>query len=160
MAAVTLRRGRPEDATQIAAIWNPIIAETTVTFTTVLKDPQALAQEAAAFWVAEAAGEIAGFATSGPFRPGPGYHAVIEHSVHVAPAFRAAGVGRALMGALEHAARAAGKTTMIAAISGENPGAVAFHAALGFAPVGRLPGVGAKFDRRIDLILMQKDLSA
>jgi phosphinothricin acetyltransferase len=47
---------------------------------------------------------------------------------------------------------------MIAAVAGENPGAAAFHAALGYAEVARLPEVGWKFDRWHDLVLMQKML--
>ena len=47
---------------------------------------------------------------------------------------------------------------MFAGCSAENPGAVAFHARLGFQEVATLREVGFKFGRWIDLVLMQKTL--
>jgi phosphinothricin acetyltransferase len=67
-------------------------------------------------------------------------------------------VGRALLRAVEDHARAQGHHTMIAAISGENTGAIGFHAAQSYAETGRLREVGRKFDRWFDLVVMQKAL--
>ena len=47
---------------------------------------------------------------------------------------------------------------MIAGIAGENAGGIAFHSALGYGQVARLPEVGWKFGRWHDLVLMQKML--
>jgi L-amino acid N-acyltransferase len=55
-------------------------------------------------------------------------------------------------------ARAAGAHQMIAGVSAENPDGVAFHAALGFVEIARVPEAGAKFGRFIDLVRMQKFL--
>jgi phosphinothricin acetyltransferase len=158
LADLTVRRATVEDAPAIAAIWNAVIVHTTITFTTELKDADEIADRAHEFRVAEKNGAVVGFACLVPFRSGPGYADVREHSIHVDASARGAGVGRALMTALEADARAAGLRVLMAGISGENPGAVIFHARLGFEQVGRLPGVGVKFGRRLDLVLMQKNL--
>lgn len=161
---MTLRAARPSDAPAIAALHNRIIRDTAVTFTTQERTPEAVARQIAeripAFLVAETAGRLAGFTTYGPFRAGPGYAASCEHTVILDEAARGRGLGRALMTRLMQIAAAEGKHVMVAGISGANPGAVAFHAALGFEEVGRMPQVGRKAGQWLDLILMQRILRA
>lgn len=163
MSGPAIREARPADAAAVAAIWNPLIRDTAVTFTTVEKTPEALADaiarsaaEGRAFLVTEEGGEMLGFATYFRFRDGPGYARTMEHSVILAPGARGRGLGRVLMAALEDRARAAGVHALVAAVSGENPAAVAFHEALGYRRVAHLPEAGRKFGRRMDLILLQK----
>jgi len=155
-----IRAGRPEDAEAIAAIWNQVIRETTQTFNTLEKDAAALADQIGAqpWFVADEGGGVLGFVTWTQFRSGTGYAHTVEHSVHVATSGRGRGVGRALMAAAEARARATGLHSMIAEVAGENAGGVAFHAALGYREVARLPEVGWKFGRWHDLVLMQKML--
>jgi L-amino acid N-acyltransferase YncA len=62
------------------------------------------------------------------------------------------------MAALCDHAAGQGMHSMWAGCSGDNPGAVRFHERLGFVQVAHLPQVGRKFDRWIDLILLQKML--
>lgn len=160
---MTIRAAAPGDAAAICAIWNPIIRDTFVTFTTEEKTESGIAAEISArrgaFIVAEHGGEVIGFAAFAPFRSGPGYVHTAEHTIHLAPRLRGRRIGRALMARLEAEARARGVRVLIAGVSGANPGGIAFHAALGFAEVGRLPGVGFKFGRWLDLVLMQKMLA-
>lgn len=155
-----IRSARAEDAANIAAIWNRVIRDTTQTFTTAEKDPAILAAQMAEqpFLVAIEGGAVAGFVTYFQFRAGPGYAYTVEHSVHVAETARGRGIGRALMVACEGHARDAGLHSIIAGVAGENTGGAAFHAALGYAEIARLPEVGWKFGRWHDLVLMQKML--
>ncbi|WP_299631653.1 GNAT family N-acetyltransferase [uncultured Roseobacter sp.] len=157
-----VRAAIPEDAAVVAALWNVMIRETLSTFTTVEKsraEVQALIEtRAATSFVAEKAGQFAGFATFGPFRSGPGYIATVEHTVLVDARQQGAGVGRMLMAGLEAAARQFGCHVMVAGISNTNTGAQKFHKRLGFTEVGRMPQVGQKAGQWLDLVLMQKIL--
>ena len=158
-----VRPARPEDAASIAALWNAMIRDTEFTFTSDEKSQNEvaalIAARSAAFWVAEA-DTLAGFVTYRPFRAGPGYVRTVEHTVIVADRLGGGGIGSCLMAQAEKAARAQGVHVMVAGISGANEAAVAFHRKLGFAQTGRLPEVGRKHGKWLDLILMQKSLSA
>jgi len=159
---VTLRAATADDAGAIADLWNVVIRDTLATFTTRIKSADEMAAlihaRSDAFWVAVQDETVLGFVTYGAFRAGPGYSATVEHSIILAPAAQGRGLGRALMTHALAAAKAQGHHTVVAAISGANPGAVAFHGALGFDHVGRMPQVGRKAGQWLDLILMQKTL--
>lgn len=161
-----LRDAVPADGTGICAIWNPVIRDTAITFTSAEKSPPEVAalittRQAAGqgFLVMEDAGGIAGFASYAPFRSGDGYRFSMELTIHLAPRARGRGLGRALIQRLEDHARHAGVHVMVAGISGENPRARAFHEALGYSVVGTLPRVGHKFGRFMDLWLLHKILT-
>ncbi len=157
-----IRPAEPGDAASIAAIWNHIIRDTTVTFTTEEKTREGLcammADRAPGVVVAQEGGVITGFATYGPFRNGPGYAHTLELTIQLVPEGRGRGLGRALMSALEEVARGDGVHVLMAGISGANPGSVAFHARLGFQTCGTLREVGRKWGEWLDLVLMQKIL--
>ena len=157
-----IRQALPQDAARIAEIWNAVIRDTLITFTSEEKTTAQIAHwmrdRDTACIIYETETGVQGFASFGPFRSGPGYAHVVEHTVYVAPTAQERGVGRALLQRLEEIARADGRRIMIAGISGANPGAVAFHARMGFREVGHLPGVGEKAGQMLDLLLMQKNL--
>lgn len=160
-----IRAATPADAAAICAIWNPVIRDTLVTFNPVQKTPDditAMIADKAAhgfpFLVAQAQGALVGFATYGQFRGGDGYRHTAEHTIILGPAARGQGLGRRLMDALCDHARAGGMHSLWAGCSAANPEAIAFHTAIGFQHIARLPQVGYKFDTWIDLILLQKML--
>lgn len=160
-----IRPATSSDANAIAEIWNHYIRETTVTFTTDEKTADDVvayidARKAGGMsvFVAEAQARINGFAAASLFRSGPGYAQTLETSVMLHDGASGGGVGRKLMVEVEAVARDGGATALVAGISGENHAAVAFHTRLGFEHVGRMPDVGQKFGRALDLVLMQKTL--
>jgi phosphinothricin acetyltransferase len=111
--------------------------------------------------VADSGGDVLGYAAYGDFRDSvarPGYRFVVEHSVHVARDHWGLGVGRALLEALIERACAAGIHVMVGAIDSSNVDSIAFHARLGFVETARMPEVGHKFGRWLDLVLMQRTL--
>lgn len=167
MAQVRIRPAISGDCAALVALWNPQIRNTSVTFTTEEKSVAGLAADIAeraaagqAFLVAEENGIMLGLATYFQFRRGPGYRHTMEHTVILSPDARGRGVGRALMTALENHAARAGVHSLIAGVSSENPGGVAFHERLGYRRIAELPEVGFKFGRWMDLIVLQKLLRA
>jgi phosphinothricin acetyltransferase len=108
--------------------------------------------------VAEINGEVIGFGSYGSFRPFEGYAHTVEHRVYVAPSVHRRGAGAVLLRALIDRAIAAGIHVMIGAIDAENEASLALHRRFGFVETGRMPEVGRKFDRWLDLVLMQKIL--
>lgn len=156
-----IRAATQADIPAILDLWNLAIRETLITFNTVEKSPDDVAdaiRDYDAFLVAEHDGLVIGFAALFPFRAGAGYAHTKEHSIMISPNARGQGSGRALMAALETAARDLGVHSMIAGVSASNPDGKPFHAAIGFETVGRVNEAGRKFDQWHDLVLMQKKL--
>ncbi|MCU1457412.1 MAG: GCN5-related N-acetyltransferase [Actinomycetia bacterium] len=163
-----IRAAEESDLAAITDLYNALLATTTYEWTEV---PHTVAERRA--WlsakvvrghpilVAVEDGAVVGTGTYGDFRDAlrwPGYRFTVEHTVHVAEPYWGRGLGRALVEELVRLAGAAGKRTMVAAIDGTNAGSIRMHARLGFLEVGRLPGIGDKHGKRLDLVLMQRDL--
>ena len=149
------------DAGRLAEIQNPVIRDTAITFNPKVRSKaelQAAIHDLPCFLVVEDGGRVLGFACYDQFRKGPGYARTAEHTIVISEEVRGQGMGRALMGAVEEHARDAGIGSIWAGVSGENPSGVAFHASLGFEEVARLPKVGYKFGRWMDLVLLRKCL--
>jgi phosphinothricin acetyltransferase len=160
-----IRDAEDDDLDAILAIYNHAVAFTTAIWNDRLVDigeRRAWRQARLALGypviVAELDGAVAGYASFGDFRAFEGYRATAEQSVYVAEAFRRRGVARALLEALQPRARAAGKHVLIGGIEAGNTASLALHAALGFVETGRMPEVGQKFGRWLDLVFMQKIL--
>jgi phosphinothricin acetyltransferase len=156
-----------EDATdadipEIVAIYNDVIASSTAVFSdrpvTVQERLEWLSARRARgqpVIVARRQGAVAGFASYGDFRPWPGYASTVEHSVHVAAAARRRGIGRSLVQEIIARARHAGMHVVVGGIDAANEGSLRLHEQLGFEQVGRMPEVARKFDRWVDLVLME-----
>ncbi len=155
-----IRAAIPEDANQIAAFWNPVIRDTTITFSSEEKTPQMITEMITSrpFFVACDRDQVIGFATYGQFRGGNGYRKAMEHTIILSDIAKGRGIGRALMASIEQDARDKGFHIMVAAVAGENTAGIAFHEACGYIETGRMPEAGYKFDRYLELVLLQKIL--
>lgn len=153
-----ITRAEAGDLNGIVTLWNEVIRDTTITFTSAPKTGPQIAEVIASqpVFIAREAGRSIGFATYSQFRGSDGYRLTMEHAIYLAHDARGRGLGRGLLRAVEDHAREAGAHSMIAGISGENEPGIAFHAAMGFRHVGRVPEAGHKFGRFLDLVLMQK----
>src|SRR5947207_6601960 len=104
---------------------------------------------------------VVGYAYAGPYRARPAYRHAVENSVYVDANAMGHGVGSALLAALIEECGAGGYRQMIAIIGGaDNAASIRLHARHGFVEAGRLVGVGHKFDRWLDTVLMQRALGA
>ncbi len=154
-----IRPALPKDAIQICKIWNAIIRDTLITFTTLEKTSAEIdltLRKPQPFFVAVEGSKLLGFTTYGPFRAGPGYDHTMELSINLAASARGKGLGTILLQTLETAAQNNAVTALIAGVSGANPDAIRFHEKNNYTRVGTLPQVGQKFGQRLDLVLLQK----
>lgn len=154
------------DIPAITDLFNALIPTTTV----IWRDHLALPDEMADWFagqrhaghpvlVAELDGAVVGYTSWKEFRGGPrfpGYAHTVEHTVHVDGSHHGRGIGRALLTALVDLAVQRGIHVMVAGIDADNRPSVAFHERLGFREVARMPETGRKFDRWLDLVLMQR----
>ena len=106
-------------------------------------------------------GQIVGYAYANWFKARPAYRFSAEDSIYVADGQHGKGLGRLLMSALIAACEAAGVRKLIAVIGDSgNHGSIGVHQAAGFVPVGTMRSVGWKFDRWLDIVMMEKTLGA
>lgn len=162
---MTVRPARPDDAEAVREIRNHAVEHSTALWTR----RQQSGTEAAAWlavhlgrgsaFVAEAEGEVVGFATYAPWRDFDGFSGTMENSVYVREGRHGLGIGSALLGGLIASAREAGHHSLIAGIEAENTASVRLHERFGFRHVGTVPEAGTKFGRWLDLTLMQLPLT-
>ena len=150
------------DFEAITAIYNDVLTHSTAIY----NDRPAAVADRIAWWrarleqhypvlVATNGDHICGFGSFGDFRSWPGYRFTVEGTVHVASAYRGQGVGSLLLRALIAQAKLAGKHSMIAGVDSENASSLQFLERFGFVRAGYLPEVGFKFDRYLNLVLLQ-----
>ncbi len=108
--------------------------------------------------VAERGGAVVGYAYAVPFRKRPAYRYAVKHSIYVHPDHLHSGIGRALLPALVDACTQAGFRQMFAYVDAINVASRNLHEAFSFRLVGVLEGVGLKFGRWTDSVLMQRAL--
>ena len=158
----TIRLASEHDLPEILNIYNDAILNTTSVYD---YKPHTLEMRQAWFaakqrdgypvFVAEVAGEVAGFSTFGPFRPWAAYKYTVEHSVYVGQRFRQRGIGRLLVKTVIDFARQMDKHVILAGIDSANEVSIRMHKQLGFVETATLKQVGYKFGRWLDLVFMQ-----
>lgn len=109
--------------------------------------------------VLERAGRVLGYAYANRFRPRPAYRFCVEDSLYLAADAVGRGFGRLLLAELMARCESSGVRQMLAVIGdAENKASIGTHRALGFEEVGVLKASGWKFDRWLDVVVMQKAL--
>lgn len=160
----SIRPATEADLPAILAIYNDAVENTTAIWN---EKPADLANRKA--WFADRTGKgfpvlvaerdgVIGYGSFGDFRPFDGYRVTVEHSVYVSKDARGQGAGETLLASLIAEAKRMQKHNMIGGIDASNAPSIALHVKFGFEEVGRMPGVGEKFGKPLDLVLMQKVL--
>jgi len=162
-----VRPARPADAEATRTIYNHEVLSTTATFDLVprsLDDQQqwlAVRSGAFAAIVAEdvsaagGEGEVVGFAALSPYRERAAYRTSVEDSVYVRRDRNGEGIGRFLLEALLDVAEQSGFHAVFARIESSGEASRALHARCGFDLVGIEREVGRKFNRWLDVALME-----
>jgi L-amino acid N-acyltransferase YncA len=166
MTATVIRPATPADIPAVTCIYAHAVRHGTASFELDPPDETEMAQRLMAlveagypYLVAQRDGTIAGYAYAGPYRARPAYRFSVENSVYVAHDALRMGIGRALMERLIAECEARNYRLMIAVIGDSaQTSSIALHRALGFRTVGAFEGVGYKFGRWLDTVLMQRAL--
>ena len=164
MSKPAIREASPADGAALAAIYAPYVENTAISFEEAAPGADAMAmriadQHADLPWlVAEAGGDILGYAYAAPYHPRAAYRYTIETTVYVGDAARGRGIGRDLYRALLERLDGGGLHMAVALIALPNPASVALHAATGFSSAGILREVGFKFGAWHDVGFWQRPL--
>jgi len=103
--------------------------------------------------------QVLGYALVTPWRQKKAYRYTVENSIYLRPAATGKGLGRALLGALLEASKAAGLKEVLAVVADKGAeGSLKLHEAFGFKEIGRMGRVGFKFERWLGTVMLQKSL--
>ena len=110
--------------------------------------------------MADIDGAVRGFAYAHPYKERPGYRLTAETSIYLARDCRRQGLGSALLSAIIDGAVEAGIRQLVAVVGDSaNRGSIRVHEKAGFRQVGTLTDVGYKFERFLDIVIMQRSLA-
>jgi L-amino acid N-acyltransferase YncA len=166
MTSPPIRPATPADIPAITRIYAHAVRHGTASFeleppdeTEMSRRQRALLDGGYPYLVAEIGGAVAGYAYAGPYRARPAYRFSVENSIYIAPDMHRRGIGRVLLDRLIAECEGRGFRLMIAVIgdSAQTP-SIELHRLAGFRLVGALEGVGYKFERWLDTVLMQRPL--
>lgn len=161
---VDVRLATLADAAAIRTIYNVEVTEFTSTFDLV---PRTLEEQRT--WLADRSGafaavvatlrnhpsEVVGFAALSPYKERAAYRTTVENSVYVSRDHAGKRIGSALMHHLIAMARESGFHAVVARIEASSTASRALHASVGFELIGVEREVGRKFNRWLDVAIMQ-----
>jgi phosphinothricin acetyltransferase len=164
--SLLVRPAAATDIPAIAAIYGPAVLTGTASFEVdppdeaeMLRRFEAITGAGYPYFVAEVEGRVAGYAYASAYRTRPGYRFTVEDSVYIAPDEQGKGVGRALLERVVARCRDDGFRLMIGVIGDSaNFASITLHRRLGFRFCGTIHGVGYKFGRWLDSVVMELPL--
>ena len=161
---LTVRTASLDDADAITTIYNQGIADRVATLETALRTSaerrEWLAQRTLRYpvIVADADGDVVGWASLNQFNPRDAYAHVVDFSIYVERGWRGQRVGTALLARLIDLARTLGYHKMTLAALPHNEAGLALYSRAGFTRVGIYHEQGQLDGRWVDVVLMEKIL--
>ena len=163
---LTIRPSRDEDIQTISEIYKYYVCNSTCTFEITPPTIEEMAnrrrdvlEKNLPYLVAQIQDSIVGYAYCTWFKPRAAYRFSVESTIYLVPDRCGQGLGGQLLDALIHEAELAGARKMIATIADSvNEKSIHLHRKAGFVHVGTLKSCGWKFDRWIDVILMERPI--
>jgi len=159
---VKIRSARRDDLDSITEIYNEAILKTVATFDTEQKtyeDQKKWFDDHEAknpILVAELNGVIVGWASLSKWSDRCAYSDTAEISLYIQEEHQGKGIGKYLIEAIVKEGEKTGLHTIIARITEGNESSLHLHRSVGFTHIGIMKEVGKKFDKRLDVHLMQK----
>jgi len=165
-----LRLAQPKDLDQITAIYNWAVINTVSTF-----DLKERTHSEAEKWYtlhqekryplfvienSTLEGKILGWGSISPFHSRPAYNPTGEFSIYISPEEFGKGYGSLLLDKLCETAKEQKFHSLMGLISSENEGSLKLSFKYGFENVGHYKEVGYKFERWLDIIVVQKVFSS
>lgn len=163
--SVVVRDAVPEDAKNVATIYNHYVLRSVVTFEEdavtqgeILQRITETQDSGLPYLVVEDNGNVVGFSYASKWKGRCAYRFAVETTVYLAPDCGARGLGSLIYTELLKQLSSNGMTTAIGGISLPNEASIALHEKLGFAKVGHFKRVGHKFGKWVDVGYWQKEL--
>jgi L-amino acid N-acyltransferase YncA len=157
-----IRKATLQDLPAITEIYNEAILTTDATFDT---EPKTAAEQKIWFknhgtrnpvLVAVVDGKVRGWASLSQWSTRCAYSDTAEVSLYIKQEFRRQGIGKLLMKEILDEGRRAGLHTVLTRITSGNLVSIHLHEECGFKDIGTMKEVGKKFDRLLDVCMMQK----
>lgn len=161
MGDISIRLATIADAEAILEIYNHEVVHTVATFDLVARslDDQRewLTARSGAFAAVVAISDniVVGFGSLSPYKERPAYRTSVEDSVYVHTDHQGRGIGKLLVTELLNIARVSGFHAVFARITASSTASRGLHSSCGFHLVGIEQEVGRKFNRWLDVALMQ-----
>jgi L-amino acid N-acyltransferase YncA len=164
--ALLIRPSVASDVSALTAIYTHHVLHGTGTFELEAPDMAEMARrrddvlaKGLPWLVVERGDEVLGYAYANHFKPRRAYRFCLEDSIYIAPSARGQGLGRLLLAELMARCEAQGTRQMLAIIGDSaNLGSIGVHRTLGFEHVGTMKAAGWKFERWLDVVVMQRSL--
>jgi phosphinothricin acetyltransferase len=159
-----VRDSSPADGAACAAVYEPYVRGTAITFEEQPPSPEQMAERIAAaarthaWLVLEQDGRVLGYAYGAAFNRRAAYRWTCEVSIYLERSCHGRGGGRMLYEALLPRLAGRGFRMAVAGTTLPNEASVALHRAMGFEPVGIYRRIGFKLGRWHDVAWMQRSL--